>query len=148
MLLLEKIDQDIKQAMISRDQVRLDALRFLKSAIKYAAIEKPGTPLTDADVIQVVQKQIKQRRESIQQFIQAERRDLAAKEEKELSVLEGFLPKQMSDADLRVFIEALVRESNASGKKDFGRVMKLCTEKLAGAADNKRVSEMLGKMLT
>lgn len=147
MSLLIKIDQDIKQAMIAKDQVRLDILRFLKSALKYAALDKPGAPLADADILQVIQKQIKQRRESIQQFSQGARQDLAAKEEGEVAVLESYLPKQMPDAELRAFVETLIRESQASGKKDFGRVMKLCTEKLAGAADNKRVSEILGKLL-
>lgn len=147
MNLLTKIDQDIKNAMISKDQVRLDVLRFLKSAVKYAALDKSGTPLTDADILQVIQKQIKQRRESIQQFSQSSRQDLAAKEESEVVVLESYLPKQMSDTELRALIEAVIRDSQASSKKDFGRVMKLCAEKLAGSADNKRVSEILGKIL-
>jgi len=148
MSLETKIDQDIKQAMISKDQARLDVLRFLKSSVKYAALEKSGAPLTDADILQVVQKQIKQRRESIQQFVQGSRPDLAAKEEKEAAMLESYLPKQMTDAELRAFIETLAKESQASSKKDFGRMMKLCTEKLAGAANNKRISEILGKILS
>lgn len=147
MSLLTKIDQDIKQAMVSKDQARLDVLRFLKSAVKYAALERSGAALSDADILQVVQKQIKQRRESIQQFVQGGRQDLAAKEEKEAAVLESYLPAQMPDAQLRTFIEALAKESQASSKKDFGRMMKLCSEKLSGAADNKRISEILGKIL-
>lgn len=147
MTIQEKIDQDVKQAMLAKDQAKLDVLRFLKSAVKYAAIEKPGSALSDADVLQVIQKQVKQRRESIQQFSQGGRADLAAKEEKEIVILEGYLPKQMSDAELQAFVQAQIKEAGASSKKDFGRVMKACTEKLAGRADNKRISEALGKLL-
>jgi uncharacterized protein YqeY len=147
MTFLEKIDQDLKQAMLAKDRQRLDVLRFLKSAIEYAAIEKPRAALSDADVMQVIQKQIKQRRESIEQFKQGGRAELAAKEATELALLETYLPKQMSDSELSSLIQALVKETGASGKKDFGRVMKACTEKLAGRADNKRISEILGKLL-
>src|SRR3990167_3566962 len=147
MTIQEKLDQDMKQAMLAKDQQKLDVLRFLKSAVKYAALEKPGAALSDADVMQVIQKQIKQRRESIQQFTQGNRADLAQKEEKELAVLETYLPKQMPDAELTAFIQAQVKEAGASSKKDFGRVMKACTDKLAGRADNKRISEVLGKLL-
>lgn len=146
MSILEKIDQDTKKAMIARDQVRLDTLRFLKSALKYVAIDKTGA-LTDADVIQVIQKQIKQRKESIQQFVTAGRAELAAKEEQEVAVIESYLPSQLSDADLLKIVEREIQTSGASTKKDFGRMMKACTEKLAGQADNKRISEVLNKIL-
>ncbi len=147
MNLQEKIDQDIKQSMIAKNADRLGTLRMLKSAIKYLAIEKPGGALLDADVLQIVQKQVKQRRESIQQFTQGGRADLAAKEEKEILVLESYLPKQISDSELHAALGAVLKEIGASTKKDFGRAMKACTEKLAGGADNKRISEILGKIL-
>ncbi len=146
MSIIEKIDQDTKKAMIARDQVRLDTLRFLKSALKYVAIDKTGS-LTDADVMQVIQKQIKQRKESIQQFVNAGRAELAAKEEKEVAVIESYLPSQLSDAELLKLVDHEVKASGASTKKDFGRMMKVCTEKLAGQADNKRISEVLNKIL-
>ena len=87
MPLLEKIDQDMKQAMLAKDADTLSVLRFLKSAVKYAAIEKTS-PLSDPETLQVIQKQIKQRRESIQQFSENGRKEMAAKEEKELSILD------------------------------------------------------------
>ncbi len=146
MSILEKIDQDTKKAMIAKDQARVDTLRFLKSAIKYVAIDKTAA-LTDADVMQVIQKQIKQRKESIQQFVNAGRAELAAKEEKEVAVIESYLPSQLSEADLLKIVENEIKASGASTKKDFGRMMKVCTEKLAGQADNKRISEILGKIL-
>jgi len=148
MSIQQQIDEDIKRAMIAKDPQRLDALRMLKSAVKYLAIEKPGTALSDADVMQVIQKQIKQRRESIAQFTQGGRPELAAKEEKEITVLEAYLPKQISEAELQTAVQAVLKELGASTKKDFGRAMKACSEKLAGGADNKRLSEALGKLLS
>ncbi len=146
MSLLERIDQDMKKAMIAKDQARLDTLRFLKSAVKYVAIDKAGT-LSDADVMTVIQKQIKQRKESIQQFKSNGRPELATKEEQEVAVIESYLPKQLSEAELLKLIEGEVKALGAATKKDFGRAMKACTDKLAGQADNKRISEILGKIL-
>lgn len=146
MTLLEQIDQDMKKAMIAKDQVRLDTLRFLKSAVKYVAIDKAGS-MSDADVMTVIQKQIKQRKESIQQFKNNGRPELASKEEQEVAVIESYLPKQLSEAELLKLIESEVKALGAATKKDFGRAMKACTEKLAGQADNKRISEILGKIL-
>lgn len=148
MSIQQTIDQEIKSAMIAKDQARLEALRMLKSAVKYAAIEKPGSPQTDADILQVIQKQIKQRRESVAQFSQNGRADLASKEEAEIKVLEAFLPKQMSDDELSGIVDETIRAIGASGKKDFGRAMKACAEALAGRADNKRISDLLGKRLS
>ena len=146
MPLLEKIDQDLKQSMMGKEEARVSVLRFLKSAIQYVTIEKNGA-LNDAEILQVIQKQIKQRRESIQQFAQAGRKDLAAKEENEVRILEGYLPKQLSDDELKRVVEQEIQLQGAAGKKDFGRMMKHLNEKLAGGADNKRLSEMLGQRL-
>ena len=147
MPLSEKIDQDLKQAMLAKDETRLSTIRFLKSAVKYVSIEKTGQTIGDTEILQVIQKQIKQHRESIQQFSAAGRKDLASKEEAEVRILEGYLPKQLSDAELKTAVEAEVRAQGASGKKDFGRMMKHLNEKLAGSADNKRLSELLGQLL-
>lgn len=141
-----QIDQDIKQAMIAKDVGRLETLRFLKSAVKYAIIEKKDW--SDADTRQVIQKQIKQRRESIDQFTKAGRNDLAAPEIAAVAVLESYLPQQISDADLAAFVAVEAKAAGASSKKDFGRMMKLLNEKLEGKADARRVSEALGKILT
>ncbi len=147
MSLQEKINHDLKEAMVSKDAVKLSTIRFLKSALKYVAIEKKKDVLTDPEIQQVIQKQIKQRRESIEQFAGAGRAELAGKEEAEVRVLESYLPKQMPDAELQKFIETQTKAAGASSKKDFGRMMKLLSEKLAGQADAKRVSEILGKIL-
>lgn len=147
MTLAERLDQDLKAAMVKKDAARLSALRFLKSALNYVAIEKRGQPLSDADVMQVIQKQIKQHRESVEQFKAAGRAELAGKEQGEIAVLESFLPKQLSEPELAAAVAAFVKETGAASKKDFGRVMKLAGERLAGQADAKRISEQLGKLL-
>ena len=147
MSIREKLDQDLKEAMIAKDAVRLSTIRFLKSALKYSAIEKKKDFLVDAEVQQVIQKQIKQRRESIEQFAGAGRAELAANEAAEVRVLEAYLPKQMPEGELQKFIEAEIKTAQASSKKDFGRMMKLLSEKLSGQADSKRDSEILGKIL-
>ena len=148
MSLSDKLDQDLKQAMTSKDADRLSVIRFLKSALKYSAIEKKVEKLSDADVLQIVQKQIKQRKESIEQFEKGGRADLASKEKKEVALLEAYLPKQLADAELDAAVRGAVKAENASSKKDFGRLMKVLNEKLAGQADAKRISEALGKYLT
>ncbi len=147
MSLQEKIDQDLKQAMISRDETKLSTLRFLKSALKYSAIDKKAETLTDADIQQIIQKQIKQRKESIDQFVKGGRKELADKEIRESEILESYLPKQLSDVELNDLIGKEVAAAGATSKKDFGKMMKLLTEKLSGSADAKRVSEALGKIL-
>ena len=147
MSLIQRIDSDIKEAMISKNSQKLEVLRFLKSAMKYVAIEKKIDVLSESDAQSVIQKQIKQRRESIDQFAKGGRLDLADKEKGEVAVLESYLPKQISDTDLQKFVQEEVKASGASSKKDFGRMMKQITEKLAGQAEGKRISEFLGKIL-
>jgi len=148
MLLSEKIDQDLKAAMVAKDAAKLSTLRFLKSALKYSVIEKKIDVLSDADAQAIIQKQIKQRRESIDQFSKAGRQDLASKEIAEVTVLESYLPSQLSDLDLMRVVTDEVKAQGAASKKDFGRMMKHLNEMLKGSADSKRVSEVLGKILT
>lgn len=147
MSLSQKIDQDLKQAMMAKEETKVSVLRFLKSALKYSAIEKKAESLSDADIQQVIQKQIKQRRESIDQFTKGGRQDLAEKEQSEVVVLEAYLPRQISDAELEKLVREEVQAQGASSKKDFGRMMKHLNEKLKGSADAKRVSEALNKAL-
>lgn len=142
-----KIEEDMKSAMIAKDADRLSVLRFLKSAVKYAAIEKKTESLGDPEILQVIQKQIKQHRESLDQFSKAGRTDLAGKESKELKILESYLPAQMPDAELDSFVKSEAAAAAAFSKKDFGRMMKLLNEKLKGRADASRLSQALGKVL-
>ena len=147
MTLFEKVDSDLKQSMIARNEIKVSVLRFLKSAFKYVILEKRIASLSDADAQQVIQKQIKQRKESIDQFVKGGRQDLADKEGQEIKILEVYLPAQLSDSELETLIRQESASAQAVSKKDFGRMMKLLTEKLAGRADAKRVSACLGKVL-
>ena len=148
MSLVAKIEQDIKTAMLAKDELKLSVARLLKSAFKYAAIEKKIDVIGDADAQAVISRQIKQRRESADQFQKAGRTDLAGKESQEAAILESYLPKQMSDAELEALIQAELKSQGTNSKKDFGRMMKILTEKLSGRAEARRVSEILGKHLT
>ncbi len=147
MSLSQQIDKDLKEAMTSKNETKVSTLRLLKSAVKYAAIEKKAQGLSDAEIVQVIQKQMKQRRESIEQFSKGDRPELADKERKEVEILESYLPKQLSDGELEAHVKACVKEAGAASKKDFGRVMKVLTEKLAGQAEPRRISELVGRIL-
>ncbi len=147
MSLSEKIDRELKEAMMAKDEAKTSTLRFLKSALKYGAIEKKAGALSDAEVFQVINKQIKQHRESVDQFVKAGRVELASKETREIEILQTYLPQQLSDNEIEEAVRAEVRSCGAETKKDFGRVMKALTEKLAGRADSKKISGILGGLL-
>ena len=146
-LLAQKIQDDIKTAMLAKDAARLDPLRMLKSAVKNLEIANPGKPLTDEAVFQVIQKQIKQRQDSIAEFEKAARPELAAKEKSELAVLTTYLPAAMSEDELKKIIDAVLKAGGVTSKKEFGKAMKLVQEKTAGKADNKRISDHLNRIL-
>lgn len=144
-----RILEDMKTAMKSRDTVALNVVRALKSAIKYAAIEKHGADadLDDPDAIAVVRREIKKRQDSVQSYESAGRQDLAGVEKAEIAVLEKYLPAAMNPDDLIKLIETVITETGAATKKDMGRVMKILQERTAGAADNKTLSAEVSKRL-
>lgn len=137
----------MKAAMRARDSARLSAIRLLLSGIKQREVDE-RKELTDADVTAVIEKMIKQRRESIAQFEKAARTDLADAEKFELGVLSGYLPQQMSDADVQSELEKAISESGASGIKDMGKVMALLKQRLAGRADMGKVSNLVKSRLS
>ncbi len=145
--LQDKINADIKQAMLDKNAPKLSALRMLKSALMNAEIEKKGAAMSDADVQGIIQKGIKQRRESVEQYEKGGRADLAATEKAEIAVLEAYLPKQMDPAKLEAIVKETLAANSLSSKKDFGKAMKLVQDKVQGGADNKRISELLNKVL-
>lgn len=147
MTLLEKISSEIKAAMLAKDADRLNTLRLLKSAIGYAQIERKNENLSDAEVISLVQKEVKKRRDSVEQFESGGRPELAAKEKQEITVLEAFLPQALSPAELEALIHAAIQETGATSKKDMGKVIKAVQAKAAGRAEGKVVSELVGKLL-
>jgi uncharacterized protein YqeY len=147
MTLQERISGEIKAAMLARDADRLSTLRLLKSALGYAQIERKTENLPDADVVTIVQKEVKKRRDSVEQFEKGGRAELAAKEKAEIAVLEGFLPQALSADDLEKLVRATIQELNATSKKDMGAVIKAVQAKAAGRADGKTISGLVGKLL-
>jgi hypothetical protein len=144
----EKIMNDMKSAMREKDQVRLEAIRFLQAAIKNREIEVRPNAITADDVLSVIKKMVKQRKESIEQYQAANRQDLVDKENAELKVIEGYLPAQMSKEQIEAIVAQVIAETKASSIKDMGTVMKAVIAKTAGAADNKLVSEAIKSKLS
>ncbi len=141
MSLETRLSADIAAAMKARDTVRLSTFRMLKTALTTKSIEK-GRTLEPAEELQVVGALVKQRRDSIEQFLAGQRPDLAAKEQAEIEVLETLLPPATSDEDITAAVDAAVEETGATSAKDMGRVMKAVMARLAGkTADGRKVNE-------
>ena len=147
MSLKAKILDDIKSAMKERNQVKMDTLRFLQSAVKYREIEVRPAEIKDEDIIGVIKKLVKQRQESIEQFDKAGRKDLSDKERAELEVIQTYLPKAMDRADVEKIVVAVIADLKASTVKEMGPVMKEVIARTNGAADNKVVSELVRSKL-
>jgi len=142
MTLKQRVTEDMKAAMRAKDAVRLSAVRLLLAAMKQKEVDE-RVELTDADVLGIIEKMVKQRRESIAQFEKAARQDLADQEKFEIGVLSAYLPQQMSQAEVEQAIAAAVAESGAGGVKDMGKVMALLRPRLAGRADMGKVSGLV-----
>lgn len=149
MTINERVAEDIKTAMKAKDTVALNVVRGLKSALKYAAIEKLGADgsLDDADAIPVIRREIKKRQDSVASYEAANRADLAANEKAEITVLEKYLPAGMSAEEVAKLVESVIAEVGATSKKDMGAVMKLLQERAAGRVDGKTLSTEVGKRL-
>lgn len=141
MALTEKINADLKEAMKARDEIRVSTLRMLKSAIGYALIDKKE--LSQADVMDIIAKQVKQRQDSISGFEKGNRPDLAAKEKKELEILLTYLPKQLSQQEIEVEVAKAIQEVGAH----LGQVMKILMDRLKGRADGKLISQIVNQQL-
>ena len=147
MTFIERISQDIANAMRAKEPVRLGALRMAKAALMNQEVQK-GRPLDEAESQQVMTSLIKQRRDSIEQFLKGGRDDLADKEKAEIVTLEPYLPPAMDTAALETLVQGIVTELGANGPKDLGRVMKAVMPRLAGqAVDGKAVTEMVKRLL-
>lgn len=148
MELREKIMADIKAAMIAKDSVKLNTLRFLQSAIKNKEIDSRPNPITADDVMGVIKKLVKQRKESIDQYQAANRQDLADQEAAELKVMEAYLPAQMSKEQVEAIVVEVVAALGAKTAKDMGPVMKEVLAKTAGQAEGKMISELIKAKLS
>lgn len=149
MTLQERIDSDLKDAMRAKNAGRLNVLRMLKSALRYAAIEKSSEDqLDDAAAMQVIRKQVKQRQDSIESFEKGGRPELAAKEKEELEMLNAYLPKGMNAEELAAMVRETIAEVGATSKAQMGAVMKAMQTKAAGRADGKTLSAEVSKQLS
>ena len=146
----DKINDDLKTAMKAGETDRVGTLRLINSAIKSADIDaRPSgkDKISDADILSVLAKMVKQRRDSIEQFNAGGRPELAAKEAAEITVIEGYLPKQMSDDEAKAAIAAIIKETGAAGPKDMGKVMAALKAKYAGQMDFGKASALTKDLL-
>ena len=147
-MLEEKILNDYKEAMKSRDTLKSSVLSFLRADMLNQATAKKKDKLDDSEIIVVIKKQIKQRQDSIEQFTKGNRIEMAEKEKKESEILTSYLPPELSVEQIKVLIEEAVVLTGASGIKDMGRLMKELTIKIAGGADGKLVSDLVRQRLS
>jgi uncharacterized protein YqeY len=147
MSLQQRLSDEIKAAMLAKDAERLGTLRLLKSALGYAQIEKKTDTISDADFVSLAQKEIKKRRDSIEQYEKGGRPELATKEKQEIAVLETFLPKPLSESELEKVVRDTIQELGATSKKEMGAVIKSVQAKAAGRAEGKTISGLVGKLL-
>jgi uncharacterized protein YqeY len=144
--LRQRLDQDMRNALKSKDSLRLGVLRMLKSDIRYKEIEK-RSDLSDDEVISVLSSSVKKHKDSIEAFDKGGREDLVSREKAELEVIEAYLPRQLTEEELSVAIHQAMIEANASGPADLGKVMRSVMLKVKGKADGKLVSQLVSSQL-
>ena len=147
-MLEKKILNDYQEALKAKDSLKSSVLSFLRAEIINVATAKKKTGLEDSEVIAVIKKQIKQRKDSIEQFSQGGRLELAEKEKKEMEILKGYLPPELSEEEIKKVIEEVICLTAASGLKDMGKVMKEVNARIAGRADGKLVSDLVKERLS
>lgn len=145
-MILDSIDQELKESLKNRNSEKVGVLRMLKSAIKNTEIEKQAD-FNEKDVISTLRKETKKRQDSVQLFQDNGRQELAVKEQKELEIIQTFLPQAMSEADLNVIIDQVIKETNATNISDMGRVMQAVMQKAGDAADGSMVSNLVRSRL-
>jgi len=146
-MLKDKIEKSLKHAMKNKDTVKISALRMLKSDMHNLSIQRKGEDLKEEDILKVIQKSVKQHKDSIEQFAKGKRDDLVKKEKAELAILESFLPKAMAKEELEGIVKDVIKELGASTKKDMGKVMKEVMAKAKGKADGKMTSQIVSGLL-
>lgn len=148
MALFEKISEDIKKAMLAKDKVSLEALRGIKKEMLEAKTAKGASgDLTDEAAVKILQKMVKQRRDSAEIYKQQNRPELAENELAEMAVIERYLPKQMTEEELTAALKEIIAEVGATSAKEMGKVMGVASKKLAGKADGRLISEKVKSLL-
>ena len=146
--LYEAIIGDLTKAIKGRDKERLSVLRGLKAEIKNKQVELRLEDLTDEQIFGVIKSEVKKRKEAIEKFVEGSRQDLAAKEEAELAMLSGYLPRQLSEEEIKDVLSQVIQELAASGPKDLGKVMKSAMARFAGMADGREVNRLARELLS
>lgn len=147
MSLRDRLTEDLKLAMKARDQLRMDVIRMIKAAVLNKEVEMKKD-LDDAEMSRIMTTMIKQRKESVEQYEKGQRAELAAKERQEISIIETYLPKALSQEELAQAVDTVIRETGASSAKDMGAVMKAVMTRLAGqSVDGKQVSDLVRSKL-
>lgn len=146
-MLLQKLQEEMKAAMKSGDKDRLSTIRMLISEIKKVQIDTKKE-LSDEEIIQILQRYVKQRKEALEQYKKANREDLAQKEEKEIQIVQEFLPQPLSEEELRKIIDETISQLNATSIKDMGKVIKAVMEKVKGRAEGSVVSSLVKEKLS
>jgi len=147
-MLEDKLNQDLKKALKEKNAIKASVLRMLKADITNTEIKLNKKSLKDEDILKIIQQHLNRHKDSIEQFKKGNRNDLVEKEEKELQELKAYMPKQLSDSELEALVKSAIAELGATTKKDTGKVIKAVMEKSKGAADGKRISQLLGQLLT
>ena len=142
-MLIERMDTDLKNAMKAKNEVKVGTLRLLRAAIKNKEIEKKVKSLSENELLEIIQKQVKQRKDSIEEFKKAARQDLVKKETSEISVLEEYLPKQLTESELKTLVQEAIQTVGAKTKADLGKVMKEVMSRAAGKADGKQINQIV-----
>ena len=143
----ERLDADLKDGMRAKDELKVSVIRMAKSAIKYKEVEDTNKVLDEEGILSVLTSMVKQRRDSIEQYRAGGRNDLAEKEEKEVALIQAYLPAQLSAEQLAAEVRQAIAEAKATGPKDMGQVMKIVTPKLKGKAEGKHISEEVKSQL-
>lgn len=144
----QRLSDEIKDAMRAKDQIKLDCLRAMKSALKYKDVEKEQKGVSEDEAIACFQTMIKQRKDSADQFEKFGRADDAAKEKREIEIIMSFLPSQLSEAEVKSLVTEAIKASGANAPGDMGKVMKELKPKIAGRADAKVVSDLVRQQLS
>ncbi len=148
MTLEEKINSDLKAAMKAKDKVSLRGIRAIKSEILLLKTDGSGEELNDEKEIKLLQKLVKQRKDSLEIYEKQNREDLAVKEREEIEVIEKYLPQQMNAAELEGIIQQIISQTGAESMKDMGKVMGMASKQLAGKADGKTISTIVKQLLS
>jgi len=148
MSLADKITPDLKEAMKAKDQARLRGIRAIKAALLLAKTDGSGEEMTEDKEIKILQKLVKQRKDSLDIYEKQGREDLAVVEREEIAVIEKYLPEQMGEEELKQFIQDIIAKTGASSMKDMGKVMGMANQALAGKADGKTIAALVKSLLS